>query len=256
MRLRAVEGLPEVTADDDIAALLGAIDPPADDIVIIASTIVSKAEDRGRTLDAFEASDRAVDLAASLDRHDGGDRDPRLAQAILEESEELLIEAPFILSVTNFGHVGVNAGIDRTNVPPGADVLLLPEDPMASARRIRSGIDGNPPVIITDTSGRPFRHGQRGVAIGWAGLPATRDWRGRTDRQGRELKVTNEAIVDELAAAANLLTGEADSGQPVVYVSGIDLTDVSGTDELFRDRATDYVRQALRAFSVDPPSDA
>lgn len=255
MRLRAVEAIPEVTAEDDIAAILEAIDPPTeDDIVLVASTIVSKAEGRGRRLEQYEPTERAIEIASRLDERDGGDRDPRFAQAVLEESTEVLIEDPFLLTVTRFGHIGVNAGIDRTNVPADADLLLLPADPMASARRIRDGLSASPPVIVTDTSGRPFRHGQRGVAIGWAGLPATHDWRGDHDRQGRELTVTNEAIVDELAAAANLLTGEAADGRPVVYASGLDIDEIDGEDRLFRKPETDFVRQALRQWELEPLS--
>lgn len=255
MRLRAVEGIPEITAGDDLAAILESVDPPADDdIVIVASTIVSKAEGRGRRLDEYTASDRAEAVATRLDRRDGGERDPRFAEAVLRESVEVLIDDPFLLTVTRGGHVGVNAGIDRTNLPADADILLLPADPHESARRIRKNLTSSPPIIVTDTSGRPFRHGQRGVAIGWAGLPATRDWRGERDRRGRELTVTNEAIVDELAAAANLLTGEAAGGTPVVYASGIDVGAIEGTDRLFRDPADDYVRQALRDWQLEAPS--
>ncbi len=251
MELRAVEGLPEIDESDDIASLLSEIDPPGPDtVVVIASTIVSKAEDRGRSLDAYEPSDRARALAATLSERRGDRKDPRFAQAVLEESEELLIEDPFLLTVTHFGHITVNAGIDRSNLPPGADLLLLPSDPSASAKRIRQGLDHAPPVIVADTCGRPFRVGQRGVAIGWAGMAPTRDYRGSKDRQGRELAVTVEAVADELAAAANLVAGEAAEGLPVVYVTDWDGDERPGTNELFRDPADDFVRQALRAWSL------
>lgn len=256
MRLRAIEGIPEIVEGDDIGRLLDELDQPAaDDIVVIASTIVSKAEGRGRRLDEYEPSSRAMELAQALDDRHGGSRDPRFAQAVLDESEELLIEDPFILSVTQFGHIGVNAGIDRSNLPGDADILLLPSDPMESAAAIRDSLQNSPPVIISDTSGRPFRLGQRGVAIGWAGLPATKDWRGKTDRRGHELAVTVEAIVDELASAANLLTGEADDGKPVVYVENwYNKGDINGADGLFRAEEHDYVRQALRQWDLGDPS--
>lgn len=252
MRLRAVEGIPAIVEGDDIARIVDELDPPtADDVVVVASTIVSKAEGRGRRLDAYPPSDRATAIARALDRRDGATRDPRFAQAVIEESEELLIEDPFLLAVSRVGHVGVNAGIDRTNVPADADILLLPEDPMASASRLHRDLERSPPVIVSDTSGRPFRLGQTGVAIGWAGMPATRDWRGETDLRGRELAVTVEAVVDELAAAANLLSGEADGGRPVVCVEGWDHRGIDGGDRLFRDAADDFVRQALRSWSYD-----
>lgn len=255
MRLRAVEGIPEIVAGDDIAAILTELDPPGPDtVVVISSTIVSKAEDRGRRLDEFDPSDRAIEIAKRLDRRDGGSRDPRFAQAVLEESDEILIDDPFLLTVTTFGHTGVNAGIDRTNIPVGADILLLPADPITSARRIHERLDSSPPVILSDTSGRPFRHGQRGVAIGWAGMPATLDWRGETDRQGRPLEVTVEAVVDELASAANLLGGEASGGYPVVYIDGWYTGEFEGNDQLFRDRETDFVRDALLDWSYSSQS--
>ncbi|MFW6448300.1 MAG: coenzyme F420-0:L-glutamate ligase [Halobacteriota archaeon] len=252
MELRAVEGLPEVSAGDDIAAMVAERDPPPDgSVVVVASTIVSKAEGRGRRLEAYEPGARAERIAARLGERTGERKDPRFAQAVLDESEELLIEDPFLLAVTHFGHVGVNAGIDRTNLPDGSDILLLPRDPSASAARIREGLPGAPPVVVADTSGRPFRVGQRGVAIGWAGMPPTRDWRGRTDRRGRELRATVEAVVDELASAANLLMGEADGGRPVVTVSGLDLAGMAGGDRLFRRREDDLVRSALRGWRFD-----
>lgn len=252
MRLHRVEGIPEVTAGEDIAGLLDDLEAPGPStVVVVASTIVSKAEDRGRRLDAYTASERATTIASRLNDRDDGDRDPRFAQAVLEESVELLIEDPFLLAVTHFGHIGVNAGIDRSNLPADADILLLPSDPSASARRIREGLANSPPVIVTDTSGRPFRHGQRGVAIGWAGLPALLDWRGHPDRRGRPLSVTVEAVVDELAAAANLLAGEGAGGHPVVYVEDWFDGRYEGTDELYRSRSEDYVRQALASWELE-----
>ncbi|PSQ43675.1 coenzyme F420-0:L-glutamate ligase, partial [Halobacteriales archaeon SW_7_68_16] len=174
---------------------------------------------RGRRADlsAFEPGERARDIAARIGDLAGEGKDPRFAQAVIEESRRLLTDEPLMLAVTRFGHVAVNAGIDRSNVP-GADLLLLPEDPAASAERLHEQV--GVPVVVTDTSGRPFRQGQRGVAVGWAGLPAARDYRGERDRDGRELGVTVEAVVDELAAAANLITGEADAGLPAVVNYG------------------------------------
>ena len=255
MRLRAIEGIPEIVEGDDIGGMLDELDQPAaTEVVVIASTIVSKAEGRGRCLDEYEASRRARAIADRLNRRDGGERDPRFAQAVLAESEELIIEDPFLLSATHFGHIGVNAGIDRTNLPEDADILLMPANPMDSAQRIHNQLQHSPPVIISDTSGRPFRRGQRGVAIGWAGIPATRDWRGYRDRRGKVLQVTVEAVVDELASAANLVTGESDEGRPVVYVEDWYQGPFEGDDELFRPIETDFVRQALREWEFDQPS--
>jgi len=247
MEAFAVEGLPEVRAGDDLAALIAErVDPTAGDVVCVASTVVSKAEGRKADLSAFSPGDRAVEIADRLEAVTGESKDPRFAQAVLEESEELLTEAPFLLAVTRFGHVTVNAGIDRSNVP-GADLLLLPEDPTASARRLSEAL--GVPVVVTDTSGRPFRYGQRGVAVGWHGLPAARDWRGEDDRDGRELGVTVQAVVDELAATANLVTGEGDDGTPAVVVRDWAFGDHDGSDDLFRADADDVVREALREWT-------
>ncbi|MGB9930748.1 coenzyme F420-0:L-glutamate ligase [Haloarcula amylolytica] len=253
MEVFAVEGLPEVRPGDDVAELLvEQADLRDDDVVCVASTIVSKANGRGRSLSSYEPGERAERIAATIGDIADEEKDPRMAQAILDECEEVLVEAPFILGVTKFGHITVNAGIDRSNVP-GADLLLLPEDPTAEAEAIRDGIRERvgvePGVIVTDTSGRPFRLGQRGVALGWAGLPASRDWRGERDRDGRELEATVQAVVDELAAAANLVTGEGDGGTPAAVVRDFDFGDHAGSEQLFRDPENDVVRQALREWS-------
>lgn len=262
-RVFAVEGIPEVQPGDDVASMVEPhVDLEPDDVVLVASTVVSKAEGRQADLADFPAGDRARAIAGRLSAIAEEEKDPRFAQAVLEESEELLLEAPILLAVTRFGHVTVNAGIDRSNVPD-ADILLLPTDPAASAERVRSGLasdagdaggaragngDDAPAVVVTDTSGRPFRRGQRGVAIGWAGLPAARDWRGEPDRTGRELGVTVQAVVDELAAAGNLATGEGAGGTPVAIVRGFEFGDLAGSDELFRDAEDDLVRRALREW--------
>jgi coenzyme F420-0:L-glutamate ligase/coenzyme F420-1:gamma-L-glutamate ligase len=258
MHLFAVPDLPEIGPGDDLAALIRErVDLRSDDVVCVASTVVSKAEGRTADLDDFPAGPRAREIADRLAEITGDEKDPRFAQAVLEESVDLLMEAPFLLTETRFGHVGVNAGIDRSNVP-GGDLLLLPEHPSESAERIRSGLpaedasdDDRPAVVVTDTCGRPFRHGQRGVAIGWAGIPASRDWRGEADRDGRELGVTVENVIDELAASANLVAGEGAGGTPVVVVRDFDFGDHEGSDNHFREIDGDFVRQALREWSFD-----
>jgi coenzyme F420-0:L-glutamate ligase/coenzyme F420-1:gamma-L-glutamate ligase len=247
MEVFAVDGLPEIHPGDDLAGLIdAAVDLRPDDVVCVASTVVSKAEGRQADLADFTPSERAEAIADAVAAVAGEDKDPRFAQAVLEESDELLLETPILLAVTHFGHVTVNAGIDRSNVPD-ADLLLLPEDPSASAERLSAALDV--PVIVTDTSGRPFRAGQRGVALGWAGMPAARDWRGMRDRDGREMDVTVQAVVDELAAAANLVTGEGAGGTPVAVVRDWDFGDFAGSDDLFREREDDLIRQALREWS-------
>lgn len=247
MNVSAIADLPEIHAGDDLAALVSEqVDLTPGDVVCVASTVVSKAEGRARDLTDFPAGPRANEIADRLADISDEEKDPRFAQAVLEESTELLIDEPFLLTETRFGHVCVNAGIDRSNVPDN-DILLLPKQPNESARRLHEAL--GVPVIVSDTCGRPFRHGQRGVAIGWAGLPASRDWRGEHDRDGRELGVTVESIVDELAAATNLVLGEGAGGEPVAVVENFDFGGFDGSDELFRAVETDFVRQALREWS-------
>jgi len=247
MELFAVPDIPEVRPGDDLAGLIDErADLRPDDVVCVASTVVSKAEGRAADLSAFPAGPRAREIAARLESATGEPKDPRFAQAVLEESTEVVLESPFLLTETKPGHVGVNAGIDRSNVPDH-DLLLLPERPGESARRLRDRLPADR-VIVTDTCGRPFRHGQRGVAIGWAGLPAARDWRGQPDRDGRELGVTVENVIDELAAAANLVAGEGDGGTPVVVVRGFP-REFPGSDDQFRDVEGDLVRRAVRGWS-------
>ncbi|MEF8775585.1 MAG: coenzyme F420-0:L-glutamate ligase [Haloarculaceae archaeon] len=249
MYVEPVEGLPEIRPGDDLAGLLGeAVDLDESSHLCVASTIVSKAEGRQADLADFPPSDRAEELAERIAAIAGESKDPRFAEAVLAESDELLLEAPILLAVTRFGHVTVNAGIDRSNVPD-ADLLLLPEDPGQSAARLHEAL--SVPVIVTDTSGRPFRQGQRGVALGWAGTPAARDWRGEHDRDGRELGVTVQAVVDELAAAANLVTGEGAGGTPAAVVRDFEFGDHAGHAGLYRDPQSDLVRAALRAWSFE-----
>ena len=250
MEVFAVPGLPEVRAGDDLASQIAdRVRLRPDDVVVVASTVVSKAEGRSARLAEFPSSDRAEAIAARLEAVTGESKDPRFAEAVLAESTDLLMEAPFLLTRTRFGHVTVNAGIDRSNVPD-ADLLLLPEDPGASAAALHR--DLGVPVVVTDTSGRPFRHGQRGVALGWAGMPASRDWRGEPDRDGRELDVTVQAVVDELAAASNLVAGEGAGGTPVTVVRDWAFGDHAGSDDLYRDLDGDFVRQALQEWQYDP----
>jgi coenzyme F420-0:L-glutamate ligase/coenzyme F420-1:gamma-L-glutamate ligase len=262
MELFPVPDLPEIREGDDLAALIAErVDlrgtseggPTADgppDVLAVASTVVSKAEGRTADLEAFPAGPRANEIADRLAEISGDEKDPRFAQAVLEESTELLMEAPFLLTETRFGHVGVNAGIDRSNVPDH-DLLLLPERPADSAARIRRNLSVDVPVVVTDTCGRPFRHGQQAVAVGWDGMAACRDWRGETDRDGHELAVTVQCVVDELASAANLVAGEADAGTPVTVVRDWEFGEMGGTDTVFRDVESDLVRQALRGWEFE-----
>src|SRR6056297_2403414 len=141
MELFAVPDLPEVRPGDDLGALVDdRVDLRPDDVVCVASTVVSKAEGRTADLDDFPPGPRAREVAGRLADIAGEEKDPRFAQAVLEESTEVIMEAPFLLTETRFGHVNVNAGIDRSNVGEEADLLLLPRRPGESAERIREAL--------------------------------------------------------------------------------------------------------------------
>ena len=233
-----VRGLPSIGEGDDLAAMIeDRFQVQDSDVVCIASTVVSKSEGRARRLEEYSPSARALEIAGELDK------EPEFVQAVLEESEEVLLDRPFLLVATKFGHVGVNAGIDRSNVG-GGRILLLPIDPTASADRIRRGLKKDCAVIVTDTCGRAFRCGVAGVAIGWSGIAALRDWRGKRDREGRALEITLEAIVDEIAGMANLLMGEGGDGTPVVVVRGLEFPKSGG--RIFRPRELDVIRNRLQ----------
>ena len=171
-------------------------------------------------------------------------KDPRFVQAVLDESVEVLLDRPFLLVVTRFGHIGVNAGIDQSNVGDER-ILLLPENPSKSAERLRASLGKDCAVIITDTCGRPFRTGVAGVAVGWSGIAALRDWRGECDMHGKVLEITLEAIVDEIAAAANLLMGEAGDGTPAVVFRGLKYPRSGG--DVFMAEDKDVIRRRLKS---------
>jgi coenzyme F420-0:L-glutamate ligase/coenzyme F420-1:gamma-L-glutamate ligase len=244
----AVDGLPEVQAGDDLAALIAAAtdEEPltGEDVVMIAHKIVSKSEGRIRALADVRPSPRAVELAA-----DHG-KDARHVQVVLDESREILRASRGVLiCVTRHGFVCANAGVDASNAPALETVVLLPLDPDASARRIRAALRTrlgfSPAVVITDSFGRAWRHGQCDVAIGCAGIVPLEDWRGRRDAVGRELTATWIAIADELACAADLARAK-DARQPVVIVKGagrhvID-EDGPGATTLLRPEAEDLFR--------------
>jgi coenzyme F420-0:L-glutamate ligase / coenzyme F420-1:gamma-L-glutamate ligase len=207
---------------DDLGSVLGAAAPSDlsdDDALVIAHKVVSKAEGRLRRLSEIAPGPRARQLAA--EHH----KDPRLVQAILDESEEVLRAGHGVLICrTRHGFVCANAGVDRSNAPSEEEIVLLPEDPDASARSLRAGIaaatGSRPAVIVSDSFGRAWRLGEVDVAIGAAGVQPLDDWRGRPDAYGRELQVTTLGVADAIAAAADLARAK-DSREPAVLVRGV-----------------------------------
>src|SRR5262245_2521895 len=191
--------------------------------MVVAQKIVSKSEGRYVDVRTVEPSQKAVALAAEVDK------DPRFVEVVLSESRRVVRHRPGLLIVEHrLGFVMANAGIDHSNVPieeSGERVLLLPEDPDGSARALREYLVGAYgkaiAVIISDSFGRPWRKGTVGVALGAAGMPALIDMRGQPDLFGRELLVTETGFADEIAAAAGLLMGQADEAVPMVLVRGL-----------------------------------
>jgi coenzyme F420-0:L-glutamate ligase / coenzyme F420-1:gamma-L-glutamate ligase len=222
---RAVSGIPEVRAGDDLAALIVAASEPrrlsSEQVVAIAHTAVSKAEGATRSLADVQPGQRALDLAA-----DGGpDSDPRAIQVVLDESTDVLRAARGVLICrTRHGFVCANAGVDASNAGQQHTLVLLPRDPDASARRIRARIGeltgARPAVLISDSFGRAWRHGQLDVCIGLAGMQPLDDWRGRTDADGMRLRATWLAVADAAAGAADLARAK-DSREPVVVLDGL-----------------------------------
>jgi coenzyme F420-0:L-glutamate ligase/coenzyme F420-1:gamma-L-glutamate ligase len=239
-------GIPEVDTGADLVELIaGALDAQAialqeHDIVVVASKIVSKAEGR-RVTDDPVPSPRALELAAVTGFP------PAEVELILSQSTAVLRSAAGVLvTETPQGFVCANAGVDRSNVGQERGALLLPLDPDASARNLRDSLSRrwhiDVAVLISDTFGRPFRHGLVNVALGVAGMDAIRDYRGQVDAGGRRLRGTEIAIADELCSAAELVMNKLDR-VPVAVIRGY-LFDAAGggVAPLLRDPAHDYFR--------------
>jgi coenzyme F420-0:L-glutamate ligase/coenzyme F420-1:gamma-L-glutamate ligase len=243
---RALPALPEITPGDDLAELIVApgVRLGDGDVVVVAHKAVSKSEGRIVALAEVTPSRQAVALAAE------GGHDPRAVQVVLDEADELIrAERGVLICRTHHGLVCANAGVDLSNAPGEGTVVLLPADPDRSARRLRARLreraGSSPAVLVTDSFGRAWRHGQCDVAIGCAGLGPLEDWRGLEDRRGRGMRATWIAVADEIAAAADLLRSKV-SGEPVVVVSGLERhvtpEDGPGAAALIRPLAEDLFR--------------
>jgi len=216
-------GLREINEGDHLAALLVAAAAKSQvsfqrgDILVIAQKVISKAEGQVVNLSAVEPSSQALRLATKRNR------DSRLVEVVLRESQRIVREDPVIITETRHGFVCANSGVDHSNVPGTDRVTLLPRDPDLSAAqlaiRLRKLTGVRIPVLITDTFGRPWRLGLVNVAIGAAGLSVLLDLRGARDRHGKRLQATIVAVADELAAAAGLCMGKA-AGIPAVIIRG------------------------------------
>jgi coenzyme F420-0:L-glutamate ligase/coenzyme F420-1:gamma-L-glutamate ligase len=215
-----VEGLPEIGEGDDLAALIAERAELVDgDVLVVAQKAVSKAEGRIVRLEGVEPTDDARELAAG--------EDPRRLQVILDESVRLVrSRPPLVIAETRHGFVCASAGVDSSNAPGPDTVVLLPEDPDASARHLRDRLreltGAEIGVIVSDSFGRAWRQGTTDVAIGVAGVRPLLDLKGTRDRAGYELHATVIAIADELAGAAELVMGKT-NGIPAAIVRGTDV---------------------------------
>lgn len=228
---------------DCLAAQSLALQPG--DVVVAAQKIFSKAENRYVRLSSVEVSDAARELAQQADK------EPALAQLILDESREVMRVRPGVIIVEHrLGYVHANAGIDRSNIPSDADdpsVLLLPENPDASAAELRRALEEQfgpgLAVIMNDSAGRAWRNGTQGFTLGSSGLMTVVDQVGEEDLYGRALEVTEVAVADEVAAAASLLMGQAAEACPVVVVRGANWRpSEEGSGALIRERSMDMFR--------------
>jgi len=214
-----VEGLPEIGEGDDLAALIAQRAELADgDVLVVAQKVVSKAEGRVVRLDEVEPSEQARELA--------GRGDPRQLEVILRESVRLVrVRPPLVIAETRHGFVCASAGVDASNAADPGSVVLLPEDPDASAVRLREGLreltGAEIGVILSDSFGRPWRQGTTDVAIGLAGVKPLLDLKGVRDPMGYELHATVIAVADELAGAAELVLGKTDR-VPAAVIRGVD----------------------------------
>jgi coenzyme F420-0:L-glutamate ligase/coenzyme F420-1:gamma-L-glutamate ligase len=234
-----VEGLPEIREEDDLAALIAERAELRDgDVVVVAQKVVSKAEGRVARLADVEPSDEARRLA--------GREDPRRLEVILRESKRIVrSRAPLVIAETRHGFVCASAGVDSSNAPEAETVVLLPEDPDASAsalrERIRELTGAEVGVIVSDSFGRAWRLGTTDVAIGVAGIRPLLDLKGERDSAGYELHATVIAVADELAAAAELVLGKT-AGIPAAVVRGADVRGEGSARELVMPAERDLFR--------------
>jgi len=251
LTLRALDGVPMVKAGDDLAGIIldalstSGLVLQAGDVVVLAQKIVSKAEGRLVELRGIEPSPEAVEIATR------SDKDPRVVQLILDESDEVLRVRPgAIIVVHRLGFVAANAGIDQSNIGNGDDddrVLLLPLDPDGTCDRLRgelkarTGIDVA--VVIIDSIGRAWRNGTVGTAIGVSGMAGLLDLRTKPDLFGRPLKTSELGLADELASAASLVMGQSSEGRPIVLARGVPYARRDGNaHELIRPKEIDLFR--------------
>jgi len=250
IRIRGLKGIPEIRPGDDLAtAISAALEKEEDDlsesiqpgtIFVVAQKIVSKSENRIVHLNSVHPSPRARDWAAQHNK------DPRLVEIVLSQARRIVrMDRGILIVETHHGFICANGGVDTSNAPKEC-VILLPQDPDASARSLRSEIERTLSIpvgiIISDTFGRPWRQGIMNVALGVAGLAPFVDYRGQVDSFGRSIKSTVIAAADELAAAGELVMGKT-LGIPVAVIEGFTSPDGQGHGkDLIRPKEQDLFR--------------
>lgn len=253
LTITPITGVPFIQPGDNLGEIIlsalaqNNIELRAGDILVITSKIVSKAEGRLVNLASVQPREQAIQLAEQTEK------DPRLVELILRESNQVLRSRPGTIIVEHrLGFVCANAGIDHSNVAGGGDraqewVLLLPEKPEASACRLRECLESHSAarigIMIIDSHGRAWRVGTVGLAIGLSGMPGVVDLRGKPDLFGYNLRITQVGAADELAAAASLMMGQAAEGTPLSHVRGFPYALREGSlRELLRPREEDLFR--------------
>ena len=217
----AVEGIPELHEGDDLAGLIvERVELEDDDVVVVAQKAISKVEGRVVRLDDAEPTPRALEIA-------GTEGDPRRIEWILREAKRVVrVRAPLVICETRHGFICASAGVDQSNTPEAGTLVLLPLDPDGSAAALREALRERTGryvgVIVSDSFGRPWRQGTTDVAIGAAGVEVMRDLSGGHDPIGYELKATVITVADEIAGAAQLVSGKLDR-VPVTIVRGLDV---------------------------------
>jgi coenzyme F420-0:L-glutamate ligase/coenzyme F420-1:gamma-L-glutamate ligase len=250
----ALEGFPLIKHGDNIAKIIvetarrNGLEIEDGDIIVVAQKILSKAEGRIVNLKEVVPSEKAKEIAEKTGKS------PKFVELVLRETRDVVKASGEILLVEDVrGLVCINAGIDKSNVEGESNFALLPEDPDASAEKCRKEIrrltGKDVAIIICDTYSRPFRRGQVNFAIGLAGIKPFKDYRGKRDLYGYILKVKNVAVVDEIAAAAELLMGQGEEATPVVIFKGlrgvVEFCEKSSAKELKIGKDEDLFREAL-----------
>ena len=251
LELLAIENIPLIEPGDDLVSILiqtikeEKIKLRRGDILVIAQKVVSKSENRYAFLNDVTPSSEAIRIAKN------SDKDPKLVQLILNESVKVIRQGRGVIVVENkLGFIHANAGIDKSNIESDTDnpkVLLLPKDPDNSALKIKEEIfrqtELKVGIIINDSSGRAWRKGIVGIAIGSSGVEVLLNLRGQKDLYGNALEITEVGRVDEIASAASLLMGQANEGLPVIIVRGIPETSkVNNVKSILRDKSEDLFR--------------